>query len=223
MTPATASAATVSPPPATHSSLPAFVSSPRLPRQRHRAGLEGRRLEGAQRPVPDQGPAVGKPALRARRRSPGPHRGSCWSAGTGSIATVSVARPASARGHHRIQRQDDLDAAALRLGQDVARRLGHVALGERFADGIPWARRKVLAMPPPMASRSTLASRLPRRASLVETLAPPTMAASGRFGSASAAPDAPAPPASAVPPPRAADGRWPRSRHGPDGRRRRRR
>src|SRR5215468_6302581 len=49
---------------------------------------------------------------------------------------------------------------------------------------IPWAWRKVLAMPPPMISLSTLLTRLPRRSSLLETLAPPTAAQTGRFGEA---------------------------------------
>ena len=47
---------------------------------------------------------------------------------------------------------------------------------------LPCAARKVLAMPPPMISVSTCARRLPSRSSLVETLAPPTMAATGRCG-----------------------------------------
>ena len=44
----------------------------------------------------------------------------------------------------------------------------------------PSAARKVLAMAPPMTRRSTLASRLPSRSSLVDILAPPTIAATGR-------------------------------------------
>src|SRR5262245_65439853 len=46
----------------------------------------------------------------------------------------------------------------------------------------PWARRKVLAMAPPMISLSTLATRLVRTGILVETLAPPITAATGRAG-----------------------------------------
>ena len=45
---------------------------------------------------------------------------------------------------------------------------------------------KVLAMPPPMISLPTLPTRLPRRSSLVETLAPPTTAHTGRLGLPSA-------------------------------------
>ncbi len=50
----------------------------------------------------------------------------------------------------------------------------------------PRACRKVFAMPPPTTSLSALPTRLPSTASLVETLAPPTMAASGRSGASSA-------------------------------------
>ncbi len=48
--------------------------------------------------------------------------------------------------------------------------------------GSPAASRKVLAMPPPTISRSTLSARLCRIVSLVETLRPATIATSGRFG-----------------------------------------
>ena len=41
-------------------------------------------------------------------------------------------------------------------------------------------------MPPPITSVSTRATRLPRSSSLVETLAPPTTATTGRSGSPSA-------------------------------------
>mmetsp|Transcript_25106 Transcript_25106/g.53435 ORF Transcript_25106/g.53435 Transcript_25106/m.53435 type:complete len:239 (+) Transcript_25106:735-1451(+) len=50
----------------------------------------------------------------------------------------------------------------------------------------PMALRKVLAMPPPTTSWSTLSERASRTVSLVETLDPPTMATIGRAGSASA-------------------------------------
>ena len=46
----------------------------------------------------------------------------------------------------------------------------------------PSARKKVLAMPPPMISLSTLAARLRQHADLLETLAPPMTAAVGRWG-----------------------------------------
>ena len=54
---------------------------------------------------------------------------------------------------------------------------------------MPWpcAARKVLAMAPPITSTSTLLQRLPSNSSLVETLAPPTMATTGRAGLPSAA------------------------------------
>lgn len=43
-------------------------------------------------------------------------------------------------------------------------------------------------MPPPIASVSTLATRFSSSASLVEILAPPTIAMTGRFGASSARP-----------------------------------
>ncbi|MNV49446.1 hypothetical protein D3C71_1414000 [compost metagenome] len=48
--------------------------------------------------------------------------------------------------------------------------------------GRPAASMKVLAMPPPTMSWSTLSARLFKMVSLVETLEPATMAASGRWG-----------------------------------------
>ena len=51
---------------------------------------------------------------------------------------------------------------------------------------LPLAARKVLAMPPPTTSSSTFSASDFRIASLVDTLAPPTMAASGRCGCDSA-------------------------------------
>ena len=48
--------------------------------------------------------------------------------------------------------------------------------------GLPCAARNVLAMPPPMISVSTFDNRWPSRSSLVEILAPPTIAATGRAG-----------------------------------------
>jgi hypothetical protein len=54
----------------------------------------------------------------------------------------------------------------------------------------PWASRKVLAMPPPTTSRSTLCARWLRMVSLVETFAPATIASNGRRGCSSALPSA---------------------------------
>ena len=51
----------------------------------------------------------------------------------------------------------------------------------------PRAARKVFAMPPPITRQSTRDTRLPRRSSLVETFAPPTIAITGRFGCPNAA------------------------------------
>ena len=56
--------------------------------------------------------------------------------------------------------------------------------------GCPAASRKVLAMPPPTISWSTLSARLLRMVSLVDTLLPATIATSGRAGFFSALPSA---------------------------------
>ena len=56
--------------------------------------------------------------------------------------------------------------------------------------GLPCASRKVLAMPPPTISKSTLSARLSKMVSLVETLLPATIAAIGRAGSFRALPKA---------------------------------
>ena len=69
---------------------------------------------------------------------------------------------------------------------------------------MPFASKKVLAMPPPTISWSTMPARLFSTSSLLETLAPPTMASIGRLGLArdrSSASSSPASkgPAQAVP------------------------
>ena len=51
-----------------------------------------------------------------------------------------------------------------------------------FPTGCPAAAMKLLAMPPPTMSRSTLPSRLSSTVSLVDTFEPPTIATSGRAG-----------------------------------------
>src|ERR1700719_3337821 len=56
--------------------------------------------------------------------------------------------------------------------------------------GMPCACRKVLAMPPPITSASTLLTRFSNSSILVETLAPPTMAMTGLVGASSALPSA---------------------------------
>ena len=61
--------------------------------------------------------------------------------------------------------------AALGHRREDLAALGHqIRLGQRLADRLPRASRKVLAMPPPTISWSTLRARLSRIVSLVETL-----------------------------------------------------
>ena len=52
--------------------------------------------------------------------------------------------------------------------------------------GLPNASKNVLAMAPPMIRASTFCNRFDNRSSLVEILAPPTIAATGRSGFSSA-------------------------------------
>src|SRR5579883_1214018 len=103
-------------------------------RDRDRAALEGRRLEGAHGSVPDQSPADVE--LRIDR-------------GHGARADVedhrvlghALDRDGLRRGvclefsrHHRIDGQQYLAAGRCRRRKDAARGLGHVVLGERPAD-----------------------------------------------------------------------------------------
>ncbi len=110
------------------------------------------------------------------------------SAGTAPTGTVFM-RGASLEllRHHGVDRQDDGAAGSRRLDHDLAGGLGEIVLAERLADAFAAARaRKVLAMPPPMTSASTFLTRLSSRSSLVEILAPPTMATTGRSAIAEA-------------------------------------
>ena len=83
--------------------------------------------------------------------------------------------------HHGVDRQHDLAAIAPSPWPGSRARCGKRSCSHSdLPTACPCAARKVLAMPPPMISTSTLAIRLPSRSSLVEILAPPTIAATGR-------------------------------------------
>ncbi len=90
-------------------------------------------------------------------------------------------------GDDRVDRQHDAALGRLRLppGSCAPCR----PCPSRTSDlpmALPCANRKVLAMPPPMIRTSTFLIRLPSSSSLVETFAPPTIAATGRSGLPSA-------------------------------------
>ena len=67
--------------------------------------------------------------------------------------------PGDLLGHDDVDRQDDPDALLLGRREDALGVLDPVVLGRLLPTVLPWARRKVLAIPPPMTSRSTLATR----------------------------------------------------------------
>ena len=109
------------------------------------------------------------------------------SAGTLSMATVWLgalalnSRAITASVGRTISGPPDLASAMM------ARALGAISRSHSEAPtSTPAAKRKVLAMAPPITNVSTLAARLPRRSSLVDTLAPPITAATGRSGAVSA-------------------------------------
>ena len=85
-------------------------------------------------------------------------------------------------GHHGVDRQHDLAAIGLRLGHDLARGRQEIVLAQGFADGMPERGQEGIGHGAADDEASTLASRLPSRSSLVEILAPPTIAATGRVG-----------------------------------------
>ena len=187
-TPAAASAATVSPPPATESSFPALVRSRDAPGERHRAGIERLDLEGAERAVPHQGRAARRLPFRRARSTSARHRGSSGRRGRRWRRRPCCAAPAlNSPATTTSTGSSTSHLAALAFSRISQRRRAEVLLATATCrPAMPCACRKVLAMPPPMISLSTLPTRLPSRSSLVETLAPPTTAHTGRLGLPSA-------------------------------------
>ena len=101
--------------------------------------------------------------------------------GTLWMETIAVVHILGERvGDDRIDGQNDLAALLFGFRHDLARRRMKVGLGERLPGHRPVDCRNVLAMPPPMISLSTLATRLVSTSILVETFMPPTTAATGR-------------------------------------------
>ena len=170
------------------SSFPARVEFGDLLRDRERAAVERRRLERAERPVPDQRSRLVRAPPDARHGR-GPISRIIAVGGTASIATVRAATPgAQLRGDDRVLGQDDAAVALRRPGRGLRARSRPCRA--RTASGrpaMPWAKSKVFAIAPPIASTSTLPIRKRSRSSLVETLAPPISAMTGRVGCSSAA------------------------------------
>ena len=131
-----------------------------------------------------------QPRHERRHRGRARHPGSSCRPGTAAIGDRlgSAAFGLSSARHHGVDRQHDLAARLLRPGEDLAR--GRRACSASCSDlptPTPCAARNVLAIAPPITSTSTRPTRLPSSSSLVETLAPPTIAATGRAGLPSAA------------------------------------
>ena len=168
-----------SPPPATDRRLPARVSFG-LGRRLQCSVVEGRELERADGAVPEQGERLVE-HHRDRSTVSARYRGSWHRAGMRPSVTVwAPRRPGSpAPPPHRPAGRCCRPRPRLRRRSDAPSR--QIALAQRPTDRCPSA-RNVLAMPPPITSVSTLPIRLPSSSSLVEILAPPTTAASGRPG-----------------------------------------
>ena len=77
-------------------------------------------------------------------------------------------------------------SAAARIARASSTRSGSARL---LPMALPWASRKVFAMPPPMTMMSTLASRFLRTLILSLTLAPPMIAANGCSGLSTSMPE----------------------------------
>src|SRR5262249_2707558 len=147
-----------------------------------RADVERLELEGAERPVPHQ------------RLDPGEHGADMLDAARAELqhhlpAAHAIHRD-RARGRVRRERLAPTASTGNTSSRPLAFALAMIsrAVGRRSRSHsdlptvCPRAARNVLAMPPPMMRVSTFASRLPSRSTLVDTLAPPTIAASGRTG-----------------------------------------
>ena len=176
----------MSPPPATLSSLPSLVS-----RATARASAVVPASNGDTSKAP-RGPfhtSVLQPSSRCTR-SPtdaGPRSRIMASGGIASTGTVSLSAPsansrATTASTGSAMSQPARDAAAM-----MARAESVMSCSHRDRPTFtPRASRKVLAMAPPMISRSVLSTRWPRASILVEILAPPTTAATGCRGDSSA-------------------------------------
>ena len=221
------SAATVSPPPATETSLPACGRVRAAASATSTVPLSnGSHLEGAERPVPDQ-------RLR-RARAPRRHARWCAARCRGSSRRRPRCRPTTTREgafasnslrHHGIDRQHDLAAIAAFALARMSRAVGTRSCSHSdLPTACPCAARNVLAMPPPMISTFDLGDQIAEQIELGRDLG----AADDRRDRALRRLRAPSRARRARPawcgrhrP--AACGRGPRSRHARDARPRRRR
>ena len=167
----------MSPPPATETSLPAAVSSAAASATSTVPLSNGSSSKAPNGPFQTSVLARRQHRDRRARCCAGRCRGSCRRPPTASTPTTREGALASNFCATTASTGSTISQpCAFGLGEDVARGVGEVVLGQRLADRLALRGRKVLAMPPPMISASTLSIRLPSRSSLVETLAPPTIA-----------------------------------------------
>jgi hypothetical protein len=180
-------AATVSPPPAIEASFPALVSCAAWRAQATVAASKGESSKAPSGPFQTSVLARSKQWLIAATVL-APASRIMSSAATSASPTVRLGELAlnslattTSLGSSKVQFRPL--ALAMMSFAVATRSCSHSDL----PTGWPWAARNVLAMPPPMTMVSASPDRLPSRSILVETLAPPTTATSGRFGFSSAA------------------------------------
>ena len=177
-----AHAEAVSPPPAMLRSASAGRLGHRFS-QGHCRHIERRCFEGAEGTVPNQG------FQRRQARNQRGDRG--WAdvehhaVGRNGVDADGLGRwvgPELGR-HHGVHRQHDLASGGRGPAKDVERAISCISAScNDLPTALPCAARNVFAMAPPMIRTFTLVTRLPSSFSLVDTFAPPTIAATGRWG-----------------------------------------
>ena len=150
-------------------------------RDRDGAGIERLHFERAERAVPDQRLRPAPAARRPVRRTSGRYPASCRLRRRGRHRRRARARwpRISAPRRHRPEARScgPFCLALSMISRAVSSRS---CSASDLPTALPCAARNVFAIAPPMIRTSTLSIRLPRRSSLVEIFAPPTMAATGR-------------------------------------------
>src|SRR5450631_66712 len=181
-TPATLSAATVSPPPATVTSLPAAVSSAAA------SATSTVPLSNGSISKAPNGPFQTSVFERASTEITcstlrGPMSRIISFSPTRSISTTREGASASNFSATTTSTGSTSSRLAILASSMILRAVStRSRSASDFPMFFPCASKNVLAMAPPMISTSTFCSRWPSRSSLVEILAPPTMAVSGRAG-----------------------------------------
>ena len=182
MTPATLSAATVSPPPAKLTSFFASVSSATAS-----ATSTVPVSNGSTSKAPN-GPFQTRVLERASTEMTcsmlrGPMSKIMSVEPTSSTATTRVGTFAASFCATTTSTGSTISRlSALALARMSRGVVDQIVLAQRLADRLALRGEKVLAMPPPMISVSTFDNKCPSRSSLVEIFAPPTIATTGCCG-----------------------------------------